>query len=652
MQAAEQDALSLARAAKLRECCFGKDSFIAARLKEKDTFSTYVLLSFVYLALIGMALRHHTVDFDPEQHNMADAIQLICLPIILLAASVCQVAAMRCASERNTLRITKITQFVSVVVTLLRVLVVLKSVKQCPQTSDVVSVPLHCNTSQVPEANLLHIQFRVSTAMYSAVAIQPIHLMLHMVPVLPVIVPFTFILFIFHVVELWSHISIQALLYPSVAGIFILVQGFRSEMHLQTIFQQKQQIIDEHAAHEQEKDEWMAGVGHNIGTPLTSIVLANEAIATLYKQENCSTIDVSHLTTKIRVATDYIRVIYTTLMRGLRIQDDITCRHRRFSARDFLAQCEAITRAYGAAHPGVEVSYTMEITGKTAVPTYLVMDHAKLQQCVVNLVSNAQKFTKEGMVQVIVMKVGDEDSMLRISVIDTGVGVKNDLLPTRIFKQQTGLGLQTVWRFVKSMGGECLASNNASGIGATFCVEIPLCNDIGLEDAYDDHSTLVVREASLPIEAVAVSSKVAEKNGLNDKNVSEKKAVPNDYSPAMKRVLVVDDQEFNRAIIMQMISDRFNVELQGAGDGVEALAIMSASPTFDVILMDLQMPRMSGEACFERIVQIYGNVDRPRVIVLTAKDHPTEGALKFDAWWDKSNPSLFLEMLKEELDMA
>ena len=100
------------------------------------------------------------------------------------------------------------------------------------------------------------------------------------------------------------------------------------------------------------------------------------------------------------------------------------------------------------------------------------------------------------------------------------------------------------------------------------------------------------------LQAVAVSSKVAEKNGLNDKNVSEKKAVPNDYSPAMKRVLVVDDQEFNRAIIMQMISDRFNVELQGAGDGVEALAIMSASPTFDVILMDLQMPRMSGEACF------------------------------------------------------
>ena len=116
------------------------------------------------------------------------------------------------------------------------------------------------------------------------------------------------------------------------------------------------------------------------------------------------------------------------------------------------------------------------------------------------------------------------------------------------------------------------------------------------------------------------------------------------------RVLSVDDHAVLREGIAALVGPQDDMVIVGeCENGKQAVAAFRQLRP-DVILMDLQMPRMSGEACFERIVQIYG-VDRPRVIALTAKDQPTK-PLKFDAWWDKSNPSLFLEMLKEELDMA
>ena len=155
-----------------------------------------------------------------------------------------------------------------------------------------------------------------------------------------------------------------------------------------------------------------------------------------------------------------------------------------------MAQCEAITSAYGVRHPGVKVSYT----NSEGVPEFLVSDYAKLQQCIVNLVSNAQKFTKEGSVCV-TMKTTARNR-LQISVIDTGPGIPQALLPTKIFNQSKGLGLPTVLRFAESMNGECRAKNNVPGEGSTFLVEIPLSDDVEREMILDDHVALNVHESS------------------------------------------------------------------------------------------------------------------------------------------------------------
>ena len=200
---------------KMKERLFGKNSFITARLNERDTMLTYMALCVVYVALIATSVSHYLTEFDPAQHNYNAAMELISYPTILLIVTLFQIAAMRWASDRDKLRMTRVTQAFTVVLTFLRLLITMRSSSICPQTSEVTSVPLHCNASL--EANRLHVQYRISTAFYAVLAIFPIHLMLHMVPVLSVILPSLLVLLLVHFIVLAPHMSVHALLYPSTA---------------------------------------------------------------------------------------------------------------------------------------------------------------------------------------------------------------------------------------------------------------------------------------------------------------------------------------------------------------------------------------------------------------------------------------------------
>ena len=682
------------------------NAFIAARLRERYTHATYGMLCGPYAVLFALGVAHYNDGFDARKHRYDAAVWLMALPGLMLAVNLCQVVAMRWARDEQKLVMTRVTQVVVVIATNLRCLVALSGVLACPQTSNTESIALDCNATE--SVNPLHIQSRISTVMYAAMTIQPIHLMLHMVPVLPVILPSTMVLFVVHQIVAFSVMpdgshggggstgyAIDAGLYPFIAALLIIGQGYRFESHLRTIYEQKQQIVDDHAAHEMEKKQWYAGVGHNIGTPLTSIMLANEAIAALHTKLKCEPSGdggggggggggekVHALVTHIRVATDYIRVVYTTLMAGLRTRE--TARLQRFSAREFMARCEAVTSAYGVRTPGVQVTYTTA----TDVPECLVCDYGKLQQCVVNLVSNAQKITKEGSVSVIMQvvdydvqrddadEVGEMDAgvgmkaersspgiernpCLRISVIDTGPGIPKELLP-HFFNQSMGLGLPTVLRFVESMSGTFRVTNNASGLGATFCVEIPveksvenpLRDGVGLDIVQDDHMALV-DTLSIETDWAATSATTAAPATTTATAAVEMVVVDPEAKSAdrkKRRILVVDDQEFNRALIAEMVRTRCHADVEEAGDGVAALALMSEKPPFDVILMDLEMPRMSGQECFERIISALGD-QRPRVIALSASTAIVyrHGAPHFDAFWDKSNMHSNIEKLEAVL---
>jgi PAS domain S-box-containing protein len=202
------------------------------------------------------------------------------------------------------------------------------------------------------------------------------------------------------------------------------------------------------------------------------------------------------------------------------------------------------------------------------VPRRLVGDGLRLGQVLLNLTSNAVKFTERGWVAV-TARVADEKPdcvRIRFSIRDTGIGIPADAL-ARLFQPfsqadgsttrrfgGTGLGLSISRRLVELMGGE-LSVQSTPGQGSTFSFEIPL-----------------------------------------ERKPEEDARAPRDLSG--KRVLVVDNDPGFRSVAMEILSS-LGMVLRTVGSGAEALAALLDSvdhPTqaFDVILLDWRMPDMDG----------------------------------------------------------
>lgn len=231
----------------------------------------------------------------------------------------------------------------------------------------------------------------------------------------------------------------------------------------------------------------------------------------------------------------------------------------------------------------------------------LVRGHkTSLQQCLVNLVGNAIKFTSDGTVMIEVEQL-PSDGRYEIRVSDTGVGVAPENLP-RIFEEfvtidtafarenaGTGLGLAITKRLVEGMGGD-IEADSVLGEGSLFTLRIPLAD--------------------------------AERSDQKNTGVP---AVPSAALPAGLRALVVDDNEINRLILADMLGD-LEFTVQQAADGFEAIETTSRH-AFDVLLLDISMPGIDGIETLDRIRAQDTDWSAIPAIAVTAhaskKDHET-----------------------------
>ena len=201
-----------------------------------------------------------------------------------------------------------------------------------------------------------------------------------------------------------------------------------------------------------------------------------------------------------------------------------------------------------------------------AVPAAVVGDLVRIRQVLVNLVGNAVKFTERGGVHVRVdMPAPDR---LRIAVEDSGIGISADQ-QARLFQPfvqaeasmsrrfgGTGLGLSISRQLCALMGGE-LTVQSVAGEGSTFTMEVQV--------------------ASAPAAVAKPASEV----------------VANGALPRFQaRVLVVDDNPVNQQVARRML-EKLGCSVELASDGVEAVG-RSADGSFDLVLMDVQMPGMDG----------------------------------------------------------
>ena len=248
-----------------------------------------------------------------------------------------------------------------------------------------------------------------------------------------------------------------------------------------------------------------------------------------------------------------------------------------------------------------ELDYRIEVDPK--LPSVLHGDEMRIKQILLNVITNAVKYTKSGSVT---LKVGcgsdDTGSFIAVfEVTDTGIGIREEDIPhlftayLRVDEQNnraiegTGLGLSIVKQLLDMMGGT-VSVTSTYGEGSTFRIEIP---------------QTVVDEA--PVGAVDLKKTAR----------TEVKEEQSAFVATDMKILTVDDTPMNLMVVKKLLRET-KASVDEASSGAEALR-KTLENRYDVILIDHQMPEMDGIECLRRIrSQENGLCRESRIICLTA----------------------------------
>ncbi len=236
------------------------------------------------------------------------------------------------------------------------------------------------------------------------------------------------------------------------------------------------------------------------------------------------------------------------------------------------------------------------------IPKVLIGDPVHLHQILINLVSNAVKFTIDGKITVGVQLLNsDEDKVsIEFTITDTGIGIAEDKIEYifQNFQQATsntsrlyggtGLGLAIAKQLVEQQGGTISVKSKIDK-GTTFSVVLPFQKTKG-----NVESVTEIKELNIKVKGL--------------------------------KVLVVEDIALNQ-LLMKTLLDDFGFECELAGNGIIAIEKLKRKP-FDIVLMDLQMPEMNG---FDAARYIRENIDSQIPIIALTADVTTADLKKCKA---------------------
>ena len=233
---------------------------------------------------------------------------------------------------------------------------------------------------------------------------------------------------------------------------------------------------------------------------------------------------------------------------------------------------------------------TFEVRGLNHVPTHVMTDPVRIRQILINLASNAVKFTERGKISIALNTVRELDHcVLEVRFTDTGIGMTTsqqehlfepfaqaDSSITRKYGG-TGLGLALSKKLARLLGGDVILEKSEAGEGSVFLATIgfsPLASEVGSASAEKPKIEKILK-------------------GLH--------------------ILIVDDSKDNQALVSLLLT-KAGATFDLANDGQEAVEI-ALGKKFDLVLMDLQMPRMDGYTALKNLQN--ANYLRP-IIALTA----------------------------------
>lgn len=355
------------------------------------------------------------------------------------------------------------------------------------------------------------------------------------------------------------------------------------------------------------KDEFLANVSHELRTPLNSMIglteslidgVAGEPNPEMKQNLNMIFSSSKRLSSLINDILDFSKLK----------NNDIAISSKNVNLKQISDMVLNILKSLTSAN---NIELKNEISDE--IPCAYA-DENRVQQILFNLLGNAIKFTSEGYVKI---SAEQKDEWIYISIEDTGIGIPKEkcLDVFKSFEQLdssierkyggTGLGLAISKQLVEIHGGTIWVESEP-GAGSKFIFSLPVGQKV----------------QNTPNETQFIAVAASEESDLIS-NIFE---VP--YEKAEYRVLVVDDEKVNRQVLFNQLSlEHYHVSL--AENGIETLDILNERE-YDLIFLDIMMPKMSGYEVCKRIREKHNLFELP-VLMLTAKNQPKDLVAGFEA---------------------
>lgn len=315
------------------------------------------------------------------------------------------------------------------------------------------------------------------------------------------------------------------------------------------------------------KSVFLSNTSHEIRTPMTGLIGMLELIS----KDELTDRQKDYLSKARSSANLLINIINDILDLSKIEAGKLEIREQSFVLKDLLDSIiDSLRPISDKKSLNLESEYDIDL------PKYVTGDSIRISQILLNLIGNAIKFTKIGSIKLSANLVSVEDNLvyIRFAVSDTGIGIPPEEIsnifnsftqvPSAIIKNVggTGLGLSISKKLVLLLGSELFVESK-EGIGSIFSFTLKLKKSNGIRKKEENN--------------LSSSSDMLSTESVN--------------AAALKRILVVEDDEINMLFIREVLSEKFSLDM--AYNGNEAVEYFEKNK-YDMILMDVNMPMMNG----------------------------------------------------------